>query len=107
MEMVKVTQAALIASDKDMLDLKHPENGKGKPIKVYAKARTSNLNEELGQISHIFSDKTGTLTENKMEFLKCHIDGVRYGPQEMQKQHDYIDRIQTPQGMPPFNAAKC
>ncbi len=31
-----------------------------------------------------------------MEFLKCRIDGIRYGPQEMEKQHDYIDRIPLP-----------
>ena len=44
-----------------------------------ALARTSNLNEELGQIQYIFSDKTGTLTCNLMEFMKCSIAGVTYG----------------------------
>eukprot|EP00341_Mesodinium_pulex_P015317 CAMPEP_0116991652 /NCGR_PEP_ID=MMETSP0467-20121206/66278_1 /TAXON_ID=283647 /ORGANISM="Mesodinium pulex, Strain SPMC105" /LENGTH=127 /DNA_ID=CAMNT_0004688801 /DNA_START=38 /DNA_END=418 /DNA_ORIENTATION=+ len=37
------------------------------------------LNEELGQISHVFSDKTGTLTCNVMDFRKASINGVSYG----------------------------
>ncbi|XP_039014026.1 phospholipid-transporting ATPase 3-like [Hibiscus syriacus] len=44
-----------------------------------ASARTSNLNEELGQVEYIFSDKTGTLTRNLMEFFKCSIGGKIYG----------------------------
>ncbi|KAF5945304.1 hypothetical protein HYC85_015532 [Camellia sinensis] len=44
-----------------------------------ALARTSNLNEELGQVEYIFSDKTGTLTRNLMEFFKCSIWGEVYG----------------------------
>uniref|UniRef100_A0A5F8HKA4 Phospholipid-transporting ATPase n=1 Tax=Monodelphis domestica TaxID=13616 RepID=A0A5F8HKA4_MONDO len=44
-----------------------------------AEARTTTLNEELGQIEYVFSDKTGTLTQNIMTFNKCSINGKTYG----------------------------
>lgn len=50
-----------------------------------AKARTTTLNEELGQIEYIFSDKTGTLTQNIMTFNKCTVSDRLYG--------DIIDEI--------------
>ncbi|KAK9829125.1 hypothetical protein WJX72_004020 [[Myrmecia] bisecta] len=71
MEMVKVFQSMVfIGRDRDMY---HEETD------TPAQARTSNLNEELGMVNTILSDKTGTLTRNVMEFFKCSIAGVSYG----------------------------
>jgi len=41
--------------------------------------KTWNISDDLGQIEYIFSDKTGTLTQNIMEFQRCSINGVPYG----------------------------
>nr|XP_026696286.1 probable phospholipid-transporting ATPase IA isoform X1 [Ciona intestinalis] len=70
LEVVKFIQAIFINSDLDMYF---------EPTDTPAMARTSNLNEELGQVKYIFSDKTGTLTENIMEFKKCSVAGIKYG----------------------------
>lgn len=41
--------------------------------------RSLNINEDLGLIRYVFSDKTGTLTENKMEFRRASVCGKSYG----------------------------
>lgn len=47
-----------------------------------AKANSSDLNEDLGQIEYLFSDKTGTLTENEMIFKQCFISDYCYEENE-------------------------
>ncbi|KAJ3056861.1 hypothetical protein HK097_003397 [Rhizophlyctis rosea] len=69
MEFVKYTLGMLINSDQDLY---HEESD------TPATARTSSLVEELGMVDYIFSDKTGTLTCNVMEFKMCTIAGQAY-----------------------------
>lgn len=70
LEMVKLIQARFINIDEDLYN---SENER------FAKVQSSSLNEELGQIEFIFSDKTGTLTCNKMEFKMCMVGNMLYG----------------------------
>ncbi|KAF9622082.1 hypothetical protein IFM89_029366 [Coptis chinensis] len=65
-------------------------------------ARTSNLNEELGQVDTILSDKIGTLTCNSMDFVKCSIVGIVYGRgvTEVEQAIEKRKRHQQPQELP-------
>uniref|UniRef100_A0A8C9TER1 Phospholipid-transporting ATPase n=1 Tax=Scleropages formosus TaxID=113540 RepID=A0A8C9TER1_SCLFO len=65
-----------------------------------AEARTTTLNEELGQIKYVFSDKTGTLTQNIMTFNKCSISGKSY---EIPKSPQKVDFSYNPLADPKFS----
>ena len=47
-------------------------------MEIGVECRTFNVTDELGTIQHIFSDKTGTLTENSMVFRQLSLDGMIY-----------------------------
>ncbi|KAM5375939.1 hypothetical protein ACJZ2D_005729 [Fusarium nematophilum] len=68
-EMVKYWHGILINDD---LDMYYDKTG------TPATCRTSSLVEELGMVEYVFSDKTGTLTCNQMEFKQCSIAGIQY-----------------------------
>jgi phospholipid-transporting ATPase len=69
-EMVKYAQAYFINVDTELFS---------RLRKTFAHCNSCSLNEELGQIKYIFSDKTGTLTMNKFEFKACVIGENLYG----------------------------
>ncbi|KAI7869217.1 hypothetical protein BDF14DRAFT_1874354 [Spinellus fusiger] len=69
MEIVKFVLSYLIESD---LDIYYEATD------TAAVARSSSLIEELGQVKYVFSDKTGTLTCNEMQFRQSSIAGLSY-----------------------------
>jgi phospholipid-transporting ATPase len=100
-EFVKIALGKFINED---LDMYYAEND------TPAIARTTSLVEELGQIDYIFSDKTGTLTRNIMEFKMCSIGGRAYAeevPHDKQISrkedgtiHGYYDFLQLQRDQP-------
>jgi phospholipid-transporting ATPase len=68
-ELVNLGQAYLISQDKDLYD---------EALDMPCAVRSSNLAQELGLVSNIFSDKTGTLTRNEMKFVQFIVDDKLY-----------------------------
>lgn len=83
LEFVKYWQAYFIEQDLNMYD---------EVSDTPALVRSSALNEDLGRVHHIFTDKTGTLTMNLMLFRFCMIDGKHYGGEV----HDESDESGSP-----------
>ncbi|XBW36209.1 hypothetical protein QEN19_001789 [Hanseniaspora menglaensis] len=69
-EIIKTAQAAFIHNDLLMYYSK---------LDYRCTPKSWNISDDLGQIEYVFSDKTGTLTQNVMEFKKCTINGKKYG----------------------------
>ncbi|RWW64648.1 hypothetical protein BHE74_00028103 [Ensete ventricosum] len=86
MELVRLGQAYFMSGDTNLYD----ESSNSR-----FQCRALNINEDLGQIKYVFSDKTGTLTENKMEFQCASIGGEDYSggnapPQGNDKVHPLL-----------------
>ena len=70
LEIVRTIQAIFIFSDVEMYDDATEQS---------CIPKSWNISDDVGQIEYIFSDKTGTLTQNVMEFKKATINGQPYG----------------------------
>uniref|UniRef100_A0A6Q2Y7W2 Phospholipid-transporting ATPase n=1 Tax=Esox lucius TaxID=8010 RepID=A0A6Q2Y7W2_ESOLU len=82
-EMVKMGQIFFITNDVDLYEEKTDSR---------VQCRALNIPEDLGNIHYVFSDKTGTLTENKMVFRRCSVTGTEYSHNENGKSEVVPDR---------------
>uniref|UniRef100_A0A8D0EIM7 Phospholipid-transporting ATPase n=1 Tax=Strix occidentalis caurina TaxID=311401 RepID=A0A8D0EIM7_STROC len=63
--------------------------------------RSSTIPEQLGRISYLLTDKTGTLTQNEMVFKRLHLGTVAYGLDSMDEVQSHIFSIYTQQSQDP------
>ncbi|XP_053476880.1 probable phospholipid-transporting ATPase VD isoform X5 [Ictalurus furcatus] len=84
-EVVKLGQIYFIQNDLDLYDAR---------LDTGIQCRALNITEDLGQIQYLFSDKTGTLTENRMLFRRCTVAGKEYPHNEhAQAMEQYEEQV--------------
>jgi len=83
LEIIKLIQAIFMGYDDYMIEPLVKRDGKIEEVDIPMRAQSSNLNEELGQVEYIFSDKTGTLTANVMEFKKFSAGKQAFGSDDV------------------------
>lgn len=81
-EIIKLVQMLFLHWD---IDMYHEQSD------TPCEARTATILEELGQVSYIFSDKTGTLTDNMMVFKKFSVAGTAWYHETYPEHLDHIE----------------
>ena len=89
LELVKVMQCGWISLDRELRD---DDAG------VSCGVRTTTLNEELGHVRCVLSDKTGTLTRNVMAFVKCSVGGTVYRGDDDDEEERAVDADRSTDG---------
>lgn len=91
LDMAKLVYSWFIARDKEIPD---------------TVVRTSTIPEELGRISYLLTDKTGTLTQNEMVFKKLHLGTVSFGQDSMEEVRTYLHSVYSNPSKPEASTSK-
>ena len=88
--MVKFWQGSFMDADVEMFDGDQD---------FAMRAQSTGINEELGQVEYIFSDKTGTLTCNIMEFKKFSSNTVSFDVTANERIPEDTSFVTNPHGL--------
>lgn len=91
-EIAQIAQAFLVQQDLQLFDAQR---------NCPAIVRTSAVNEELGQVSYVLTDKTGTLTTNEMTLVNFSVAGVSYALSDTRGQDGLSAATSTPYSTSP------